>query len=347
METLRALLYLPAGASTFADGIDALHAFVITVTMLMATLAFGAAAWFTVRHRRRRARQLTERLTASLRREIVIIGGILAMFLLWWVIGYRQYLRMMEPPADAEIVYVYAKQWMWTFSYGDGRETNDLLTVPSGRRVKLVMTSRDVIHSFFVPELRVKHDVLPGRWVTVWFEATQPGVYPIWCTEYCGVGHSQMRARLVVLHADDYARWKSQAGGDAGVAVASDLVALGREVALKRACVACHTLDGQRHVGPTFRGLFGSTQTLADGRRVIADEAYLTRSMMEPNADVVAGYRSVMPTYQGTLTNGEVAALVELIRSLRAAPAEREGVALPDLSIDVLDAAPQDPWGPR
>jgi cytochrome c oxidase subunit 2 len=339
MELFRRLLFLPPGASTVADGVDALHAFVITVTMVMSTYVFAAAAWFTIRYARKGDDQLTVRRTATFRHELAIVSGVLGTFLLWWVLGFRQYVHMAEAPPDADVVYVEAKQWMWKFSYPDGRDTNDVLTVPIGKPIKLAMTSRDVIHSFYVPSFRVKQDVLPGRYTTVWFEATQAGTFPIWCAEYCGVSHSLMRGEVVVLSQEDYALWKRSGKGQTGPTAApfasggGDLVEIGRQVATRRACVACHTLDGQRHVGPTWSGLYGSERTLADGRKVIADEAYLTRSMMEPTVDVVAGYPQVMPTYQGSLTAAETGALVELIRSLRDGPAAPAGVALPRLEI--------------
>jgi cytochrome c oxidase subunit II len=342
MELLRSILALPRSGSSVADEIDLLHGFVITVTMLMATFVFGAAAWFTIRYRRKHAGQLTSHVAATSAREATIITGILGLFLLWWVIGYRQYIAIRTEPADADVVYVDAKQWMWKFAYPDGSSSNDVLMVPIGRPVKLVMTSRDVIHSFYVPAFRLKQDVLPGRYTTLWFEAKAAGTYPIWCAEYCGLNHSRMRGEVVALSPDEYARWKLSSataritmdcGTAPGPCGGEDLASQGRLVAERRQCVACHTLDGQRHIGPTWSRLFGSERVLADGRHVIADEAYLTRSMMEPAKDVVAGYREVMPTYQGLLSAGETAALVELIRSLRNGPPETSGVPLPVLEI--------------
>lgn len=342
IELFRTILYLPRGGSTVADGIDLLHIFIISVTMIMSTFVFAAAGWFTIRYHRRYDDQLTKRLTASWQREAVIIGGILALFILWWVIGYRQFLELRAEPVDAEIVYVDAKQWMWKFAYADGRTSNDILAVPAGRPVKLVMTSRDVIHSFYVPTFRVKMDVLPGRYTTAWFQAKEPGRYPIWCAEYCGLGHSLMRGEVVALPPGDLERFRqvsteaapvSDCGRGPGSCGGEDLVSKGRMIAERRQCVACHTLDGQRHIGPTWNRLFGSERTLADGRRVVADEAYLTRSMMEPSKDVVAGYREVMPPYQGVLSAPETAALVELIRSLKDGPAEPSGVPLPKLTV--------------
>jgi cytochrome c oxidase subunit 2 len=347
MEFMRAILALPVGASTAADGVDLLHFFVITVTMLISTYVFATAAWFCVRYYRKSTGQLTARLVASRRHELFTIGAVLTMFILWWVIGFRQYVHMAESPKDADVVYVDAKQWMWKFTYPGGRSANDVLTVPLGRPVKLVMTSRDVIHSFYVPAFRTKMDVIPGRYTTLWFQATKLGTYPIWCAEYCGVSHSLMRGEVNVLSQEDYAKWErdgrdeaklADCGRGPGSCGGGDLVELGRAVAVRRACVACHTLDGQRHVGPTWSGLYGSERTMSDGRKLIADEAYLTRSMMEPNVDVVAGYPQVMPTYQGTLTAAETGALVELIRSLKDRPLAA-GIDLPSLDVSPARAA--------
>lgn len=325
MEILRAILFLPDGASSVADGVDMLHAVVITSTMAVATFVFAAAAWFVVRYRRRRAGQVTGRLVASVRNEIVLVVGVLGVFLLFWVVGFRQYVAMRRPPEGAMVVYVEAKQWMWTFTYEDGTSSNDVLTVPVGQPVELVMSSRDVIHSFYVPAFRVKQDVLPGTWVSTWFTATKPGRMPIWCAEYCGTDHSLMRGEVVAVPPEEYAARTT--------ASAADLVETGKRVATRRACVACHTLDGQRHVGPTWRGLYGSTRVLADGRTVVADDAYLTRSMMEPLADVVAGYSVTMPTYRGQLSVAETGALLALIKSLRdPAAGAGPGVELPPLA---------------
>lgn len=328
LDLCRKILALPDGASTVSDDIDALHVFVISVTMLVSTFVFATTAWFSVRYRRVRERQLTVRLVATRRHEATLIAGILGIFLLWWFLGFRQYVRLFEPPKDADVVYVTAKQWMWKFTYADGVETNDVLTVPVGRPIRVVMTSRDVIHSFYVPAFRIKMDVVPGRTTTTWFSARTSGTYPIFCAEYCGVSHSYMAGSVVSLSEEDYARWKREATRDEPPALAD----VGRRVAVRRACVACHTLDGQPHVGPTWSRLYGAPRVLSDGRRIVADDAYLTRSMMEPGADVVLGFKNVMPAYQGTLDPGETAALVELIKSLRDGPAAFSGVELPALT---------------
>ncbi len=343
------LLFLPPEGSSVAAGVDALHLFVISATLLGSLGVFLVAGYFVVRYPRKHEGQLTESFRASAKSEAAIIAGILSLFLLWWVIGYRQFVAMESPPDDAMPIYVTAKQWMWKFSYPDGRSANDILTVPEGRAVKLVMTSRDVIHSFYVPGFRMKQDVLPGRYTTLWFKSTAEGDYPVLCAEYCGVSHSMMMGSVVVLSADDYAKWLRVPTRDASGEV--DLVSDGARVAEKRECLACHTIDGQPHIGPTWAGLYGSWVTTTDGRRVVADEAYLTRSMMEPLADVVAGYKPVMPTFFGILPQPEAAALVEYIKSLRDAH-PTSGITLPPVRalgtdlVETTDAGASNPGVP-
>jgi cytochrome c oxidase subunit II len=330
-ELLRRLLFLPPQASRMAEDIDGLHYFVILVTMFASTLV-GIVAWFfIVRYRRKTHYDTTVRVESSLAFEVPMIAGVLALFLGWWVIGFRQFIRIETPPPNTLDIYVTAKQWMWKFSYAEGPSAVERLTVPAGKPVRLIMTSRDVIHSLYVPALRLKQDVIPGRYVTMWFTAERPGTYPIYCAEYCGVSHSRMRGELVVLSDDDYGTWlasseaQAVATRDVGEPAAlsdSNLSSVGQAVAVRRACFACHTTDGQRHVGPTWRGLYQSKVKLTDGRTVIADEGYLTKSMMEPHADIVLGFNPVMPSYHALLTEPETAALVEFIKSLRDAPHE-------------------------
>lgn len=312
-DLLTQLLGLPPEASTYARDVDTLHFVVISTTILGAVFVFVLALYYLVRYRRKTPLQTTPRVVTSTLTEVLIVGGILALFLAFWVVGATQYNRMLTPPNDAISVYVTGKQWMWKFSYPGGKNSMDTLYVPVNHPIKLVMTSRDVIHSFYVPAFRMKHDVVPGRYYVAWFEANTPGTYDIDCAELCGVGHSRMLGKVNVLTAEQYARWLE--GAPHG-----DLVSAGRDVALRRSCTSCHSLDGQPYIGPSWVGLYGSEVKMTDGRVLRADEEYLTRSMMDPQVDVVAGYRPIMPSYRGILAEPEVAALVELIQSLRTDP---------------------------
>jgi cytochrome c oxidase subunit 2 len=343
-EFLRRMLFLPRQASTVARDIDHLHYFVIGVTMAGATLVALVAAYFVARYHRHRGQEpvVPNPNSAEPPRlmtfwfELSVIGFLLVLFIGWWVIGYRQFTRLEVPPPDAMAVYVTGKQWMWTFAYPNGRNSNAVLYVPVHQPVQLLLSSRDVIHSFFVPDFRVKKDVIPGRMTSLWFEVTEPGIYPIFCAEYCGDGHSTMRAEVIALPQEEYMAELEQLprldiGGPSYVepavvgAARSDLLSLagmGERVAVMKGCMRCHTADGTPHIGPTWLRDYRSMVPLADGETVLADEAYLTESMMDPMARVRLGFRPVMPSYQGLLSAAETGALVEYIRYLSTRDAE-------------------------
>jgi cytochrome c oxidase subunit 2 len=342
-EFLRRLLALPEQASTVARDVDGLHYFVILVTLGGSALVGLAALYFLIRYRRRPGDGLTPHVETPVWLEVTWVTILLGLFVTWWLIGYRIYLRIQTPPPGSMDVFVTAQQWMWKFSYPNGNSSISTLVVPIDRPVRLNMTSRDVIHSFSVPDFRIKQDVLPGRYTVIWFEAKKPGVHQILCAEYCGVSHSNMWGSVVVLSGQDYETWLEGGEPDAlgagsrltaaerpegrifgraplerGIAAGENraLPLIGREVAVRHACLACHTLDGRRHIGPTFLGLYRSVVPLEGGQSVIADEAYLTESMMEPNLKIVRGFLPQMPSYQGRLSGPEAGALVELIKSL-------------------------------
>jgi cytochrome c oxidase subunit 2 len=333
-ELLRRILFLPPQASSVAREIDTLHYFVIITTMLGAILVTGVGAYFVVRYRARglqtQRREPAPRLPFWM--EAGSIVGLFGLFFFWWTIGFAQYVRVRVAPPDALEVYVTAKQWMWKFAYPDGHHTIAAVYVPAGRPVKLIMTSRDVIHSFYVPDFRIKQDVVPGRYTTAWFSVNEAGTHQILCAELCGVGHSTMRGEVVALDPADYARWLA-AGSSEPLAGPVDehptsvdrfepreslsLPRAGVRAAAERGCLRCHTLDGTPHIGPTWLGLYRSSVPPSDGTAVIADEAYLTESMMDPLFRLHRGFPPVMPTYQGALPAPDVASIVELIKSLR------------------------------
>jgi cytochrome c oxidase subunit 2 len=335
-DLMRRLLFLPEQASAYARDVDTLHFAVITVTILGAAGVFLAALYFFVRYRRRSDTDVTPEVKPHVLHEVLFIGVPLGLFLLFFAVGYPQYMRLHTPPADAMDVYVQGKKWMWKFAYPGGPSAIDALRVPAGRPVRLLITSRDVIHSLYIPALRIKQDAVPGRYTQTWFIADRPGRYEIFCAEYCGLNHSGMLGELVVMPAAEFDTWlQHQRSGIAAaqdsapvpgepVRPASNLIDEGRRVATEQGCMKCHTVDGTRHIGPTWTDLYMRDERLANGKRVVADESYLTRSMMDPGGELVAGFPNVMPTYQGKLTPPEVAAIVEFIKSLRT-PAVRSG----------------------
>ena len=335
-ELMRRLLFLPPQLSEHARQVDALHFFVITTTMVAAAGVFATALWFFVRYRRRPGDGATPRVEPKAIHEVLFVGVPLAFFLLWFAIGFPQYVRLQQPPRDAQDVYVQGKKWMWKFAYPGGPSAVDVLRVPAGRPVRLLITSRDVIHSFFVPALRIKQDALPGRYTQTWFNAERPGRYEIFCAEYCGLSHSGMLAELVVMPQPEFDQWLTQqrrglaqaqdaapARGEQ-VRVASSVVEEGRRIAGEQGCLKCHSVDGTRHIGPTWVDLYLRHERLESGKEIVADEAYLTKSMMDPGADIARGFQNVMPTYQGKLAPPEAAAIVEFIKSLKT-PAVRSG----------------------
>jgi cytochrome c oxidase subunit 2 len=231
----------------------------------------------------------------------------LALFIFWWVSSSQ--LSALVAPKNALEIHVVAKQWMWKTQHANGaREINEL-HVPIDTPVRLVMTSQDTIHSFFVPAFRMKKDVLPGRYTETWFQPTKEGAYHLFCAEYCGSEHSRMTGRVVVLSKDGYGSWlAAQPQGD-------DLAKTGEAVFRARGCSGCH-VDASKVHAPDLRGLYGRAVQLSDGRTVTADEAYLRDSMLLPRRDITAGYEPIMPSYAGTLSDGEIISLTAYIRSL-------------------------------
>ena len=358
-ELLRRILFLPPQASTVARHIDYLHYSVILTTMFGAGAITIIGLAFVIRYRARgELRRENPAARPPVWAEIGVVGGLLSLFCLWWVIGFMQFVEIQVPPENALPVYVTAKQWMWKFAYPDGEHTISTLYVPAGRPVKLMLTSRDVIHSFFVPDFRIKQDAVPGRYTTAWFNVVAPGVHQVLCAEYCGTGHSTMRGQVVALAPGDYGRWLAAAHRDAEISLPHlatgptgetiaepgglpgpsndvplsveqftpaqplSLVQVGTQIAGDLGCLRCHTLDGSPHIGPSWAGLYRAVVPLSTGGTIVADEAYLTESMMDPMVRLHAGFAAVMPSYHGLISPGQTAAVIELIKSLRDVPGQ-------------------------
>ena len=239
-----------------------------------------------------------------------VIPTLLVMLMFWY--GWEGYLSLRRIPDNALEVRANARMWSWLFTYDNGK-TSDKLYVPTGQPVKVRLESMDVLHSFYVPAFRVKRDTVPGMINWVWFTAEKPGSYDLFCAEYCGVGHSAMVTTVEALPAAEFQAWLEHG------AATDDPLAHGAELAQQQGCLGCHSVDGSRRVGPTFKGLFGSPTTVTrNGQQVTvtADAAYLTRAIREPTAEVVVGYPPAMPPYAG-LADNEVAALITWIESLQ------------------------------
>jgi cytochrome c oxidase subunit 2 len=228
------------------------------------------------------------------------------------------YFKERTPPRGATEVYVVAKQWMWKLQHEEGQREINELHVPVGRDVKMILTSQDVIHSFYVPAFRIKQDVLPGRYTTAWFHPTKAGTYHLFCAEYCGSQHSGMIGQVVVLEPAQYQAWLS--GGGAAGSMASN----GQNLFLQLGCATCHRSDTQGR-GPNLAGLFGSPVQLEDGRVVTADENYVRESILTPGAKIVSGFKPIMPAFQGLVSEEQLNALVAYVKSLNQNPAGAAG----------------------
>jgi len=223
------------------------------------------------------------------------------------------YLARARPPDETLNIYVVGKQWMWKFQHLDGQREINELHVPVGRAVKLITTSEDVIHDFFVPAFRMKADVIPGRYVSIWFQPTKPGRYHLFCAEYCGTRHSGMIGEVVVMEPSEYQAWLS------GGAPEGSLASTGAKLFADLACNTCHRPDAQGR-GPVLEGLFGQTVRLQSGETVTVDEAYVRESILTPSAKITAGFQPIMPTFQGLVTEEQLLALIEYVKSLHGLP---------------------------
>ncbi len=298
----------PTEAAARAGNVDALFLFLVALSVFMTFAIFLTIFIFAVKYRRRPGHKATQ-IHGSWILETawsVIPLGIFMVIFAWGAIIYYQ---ERTPPQDAETVYTVAKQWMWKFEHENGQREIDELHVPVGRDIKMVMTSQDVIHSFFVPAFRVKQDVLPGRYTTVWFRATRPGTYHLFCAQYCGTDHSGMIGQVIVMKPADYQAWLAR-----GSAFGS-LAAQGDQLFQQLGCGTCHQFNKQGRA-PVLTGVYGHQVQLEDGRTVLADEAYIRESILSPSAKVVSGFKPIMPVFQGVLTDDQVNELVEYIKSL-------------------------------
>jgi cytochrome c oxidase subunit 2 len=300
-----------------ASQVDALYIYLLLVSGLMTALIFIAVAVLAIKYRRVPGRD-AHPIEGSTVLEIswsVIPFFVMLTFFIW---GAVIFFQERTPPASATEVYVVAKQWMWKIEHMEGQREINELHVPTGQNVKLIMTSQDVIHSFFIPAFRIKQDVLPGRYTTLWFNATKPGRYHLFCAEYFGTQHSGMGGDIIVMEPQQYAQW--MAGGPS-----APLQETGKQLFSQLGCVTCHRSDVQGR-GPNLVGIYNKPVLLEDGRTVIADENYVRESILDPTAKIVSGFKPVMPTFQGIISDEQLNALVAYIKSLNQPPTGTAGL---------------------
>src|SRR5918992_502737 len=303
----------PEQASSIAGRVDALYFFLIAITTFFVTLIFTLVIYFAAKYRRRSESERPRPVGTDLRLEILwtVIPLILVMISFAW--GARLYFTMSEAPADAMEIRAVGRQGMWKFQHPTGSREINQLHVPLGVPIKIVLASEDVVHSFYVPAFRVKMDVVPGRYTAAWFEATKEGEFHLFCAEYCGTVHSGMIGRVVVMKPADYQRWLSGTTADEPPAAA------GETLFNQRGCASCHALQSGA-MGPSLRGLFGSRVKLQTGQIVVADEAYIRESILNPKAKIVAGYQPIMPTFQGQIGEEQLHQLIAYIKTLGGEP---------------------------
>jgi cytochrome c oxidase subunit II len=303
----------PEQASTMAARVDHLYFFITAVCSFFAVLVTVLVIFFAIKYRRRTPDEHGEPIHGSLALELAWTGipFVLAMVMFVW--GSSVYFALARVPDEAVDIYAVGKQWMWKFQHREGpREINEL-HVPADTPIRVLITSEDVLHSLYFPNFRTKMDAVPGRYTQLWFTATKPGTYHIFCAEYCGARHSMMIGRVVVMPPQDFQAWVG------GGATEGTLAQAGEKLFTDLACVTCHRAgSGQR--GPVLNGVFGSTVQLANGATVTADVAYIRESILNPQAKIVAGFPPIMPTFQGQVSEEQLLALTEYIRSLPATP---------------------------
>jgi cytochrome c oxidase subunit 2 len=297
---------VPDQASTIAQGVDYLFYFLTAVDIFFTVVIFIAIFYLAIRYRRRSVHERGADIEGNLPLEIawtVMPLGICVLIFLW---GTGLFIRNSRPPKASTEIFVVGKQWMWKLQHPDGVEEINALHIPVNQPIKLTMTSEDVIHDFSVPAFRVKKDVVPGMYTMLWFQATKTGTFHLFCDQYCGTNHSMMKGEVTVMTPSDYEQWLS--GGLRGMTLAES----GSKLYEQLGCITCHGTGK----GPTLAGVFGQQVKLDDGSTVVADEAYVRESVLYPAAKVVQGYKPIMPTFKGQITEEQLLQIIAYIKSL-------------------------------
>lgn len=323
MDRLTEYLF-PEQVSTFAQDIDNLFYFIFYASIVLLAIVTFGMIYLAIKYRFKKNDEV--RLTSSidhnsiLESSFVIIPLILVSITFVW--GIKSYLNMVTVPNDAIEIKITGQSWYWTWDYPDGGPSNvfstaEPLHVPVNTPIKIVLSSTDVLHSFYIPVMRAKMDVLPNRYNVMWFNAEKVGEYPIFCTEYCGTQHSQMSGTVKIVPIKVYEKWLTEAGSEDDDLPLDEL---GAKLYTKKACITCHTLDGSALVGPSYlqtSQMWGQERVFDDGSNATIDDNYIRNSILEPQSQIVAGYQGVMPTYQGVLNDRELDALIAFLKTLK------------------------------
>jgi len=314
MNPKTASSWVPPEASTVARETDSLIIFIANAGAILFVALTLVSLYYLWKYRRTGEKPtFTSPISHNNRLEIIwtLIPTVLVFMIFFW--GFRSYMDMRVVPANSMQIKVTGKKWFWAFDYPSGTNSVNELVVPVGKPIKALISSTDVIHSFYIPAFRIKMDAVPNRYTTVAFTPTEVGTYDIFCAEYCGTSHSGMIGKVHVKTEAEYKKWLEEAESGGKMAPAE----FGAKLYVSRACATCHSIDGSANTGPTWKGIFGKKHKMADGSEVLVDENYIRQSILEPNAKVVAGYQPVMPTYQGLLKDKQIDALIEYIKTLK------------------------------
>ena len=310
-------LFLPPGGSTIAGDVDPLFYFIVYASMVIFAIVLFGIIFLALKYRNRKTtvdEETTVGISHNTKLELTwsIIPTILVLITFFW--GFNVYMKLSVVPKGAMEIKVTAQQWFWTFNYPEGINSVNELVAPVGKPVKLLMSSKDVIHSFYVPAFRIKMDVLPNRYTVTWFEAKNTGSYDLFCAEFCGEKHSEMIGKVRVVSEKEYNAWLAS-GAEA--AEGENPLDYGKTLFKSKACFTCHNIDGTNSVGPHLNGIFGTETVITGGKQILVDENYIRESILEPQAKIVAGFQPVMPTFQGILNDKQVDALIAYIKSLK------------------------------
>lgn len=314
MNTWLRNLFLPNPVSVKAEGVDDLFMFILWLNILFFALIAGLVFLFVAKYKRKSNKDKTAHIENSLSLELswTVIPLILCFVVFFW--GFNTYIQASIAPDGAMEVQVTAKKWIWSFGYPDGSVTIGKLWVPVNKPVRLIMHSEDVLHAFYVPDFRIKQDVLPNRYTETWFHATAVGDYVIPCTEYCGKGHSEMKAIVKVVSQQDYEKFLEEGDPDEKGLPPEKL---GANLYVNLGCSTCHSIDGTRGQGPSWKAIYGAQHKMTDGKSFEVDENYIRESILQPQAKIVAGFEGIMPSYQGQIRERQLVALIAYIKSLK------------------------------
>lgn len=315
------LPFFPEQASNFAGNVDTLFSFILLTCLFFSVLVTLLIILAALKYKRKTVGEVGSADHGNMVLEVgwTLIPLVIALGMFAW--GAAVYVNYRTAPKDTLDIYVVGKQWMWKLQQPNGRKEVNELHVPVNRNIKLIMGSEDVIHDFYVPAFRVKMDVVPGRYNTMWFRPTKIGKYHFFCSQYCGTNHAVMGGWVTVMDPAEYAAWLSDEGGDLNP------VAAGEKLFSQLACNTCHLPNGTGR-GPSMNGVYQGKVLLADGSTVTADEAYIRESILQPKAKIVAGYQPVMPTFQGLVTEEQIMNLTAYIKSLQTQPVPAKGAGV-------------------